>query len=177
MAKFTEEERVARRAARRKEKTDAAWNAKILSERNAPRVKEMIFSIDWKKNKTWVANPHLIVKVKYQGKSYFQHADGKHTCSGCGYSKRDAVLTAAFNAHLKYLLWEYADKLAAMPEAVRPDKRSLPFNINEGSYPSVSFSEITDYAIKAIVPGAIWEHISDGTMHDVFMLRLPEETL
>lgn len=175
MAKFTEQERIERRAARRKAKTDAAWAEKTQAERNAPRVREMVFSIEWKKNKTWGLNPHLTVKVKYQGKSYFKHIAGKHTCSGSGYSKLDAVLTAAFNVNLRYLLWEYADKLAAMPEATRPSSKGLPFNIYLGEYPSVSFSEITGYAITEIVPGATWEHISDGSMHDVFILRLPEE--
>jgi hypothetical protein len=106
--KLTPEQKEANKLARAEARAEARRIAKIEKEKNQKPVKEIRFSIEWKKSRMWGYNPHLIAEC--------YHKDGTYTrietkASGCGYDKESQVIADAFNELLKYKLY----KLEAEP--------------------------------------------------------------
>ena len=69
---------------------------KITEYKNAKHIKDMTITIEWKKSRTWGANPHAQIKGHYIDNSYF-YDNNDFTCSGCGYDKESTVLSQIFN--------------------------------------------------------------------------------
>ena len=77
-------------------------------------------SVEWKKSRTWSANPHATV--------YAAFSVTKGRASGCGYDKQSAAIAAAFNANPEVMAIIYA----AVEAGVKPgysvsDSVGLPF--------------------------------------------------
>ena len=123
MKRFTDEEKAARRAARKEEKEAAKRAAKLDAIKNAPRVDHIEMNIEWKRSKTWGMNPHLRAWAHYVEPD----ADGSRiapvfesTASGCGYDKLSTVVAACFNHFLKNELYrKTAKQLGKKPYGVR----------------------------------------------------------
>lgn len=77
-------------------------------------------SVEWKKSRTWSANPHATV--------YGDFTVSKGRASGCGYDKESAAIASAFNANPEVLAIIYT----AVEAGVKPgysvfDSVGLPF--------------------------------------------------
>jgi hypothetical protein len=100
--KLTNEQKEANKLARQEARKIAKQLAKIEAEKNQNPIKEIKFSIEWKKSRTWGYNPHLEAQAIHKdgAVSYFNC-----TASGCGYDKESTVIADAFNELLKYKLY------------------------------------------------------------------------
>lgn len=77
-------------------------------------------SVEWKKSRTWSANPHATV--------YAAHTDTHGRASGCGYDKESAAIAAAFNDNPEVMAIIYT----AVEAGIKPgysvlDSVGLPF--------------------------------------------------
>lgn len=101
--KLTNEQKEANKLARSEARKTAKALAKIEAERNQNPIKEIRFSIEWKKSRMWGHNPHLEAQAIHKDgtMSYFNT-----TASGCGYDKESQVISEAFNHLLKYKLYQ-----------------------------------------------------------------------
>lgn len=99
--KLTEEQKLANKMLRARNKRIAAEQARYNAEVNQKPVSSMRINIEWKNSRTWGANPHLDAYVSFKdGTSESFTA----TCSGCGYDKTSTVVGELFDAFLKYKL-------------------------------------------------------------------------
>jgi hypothetical protein len=101
--KLTNEQKEANKLARAEAKKIAKETARIEAEKNQKPVKEISFSIEWKKSRMWGMNPHLNATCWHQdGTTSEIYA----TASGCGYDKESQVIADVFNQLLKYKLYK-----------------------------------------------------------------------
>ena len=119
--RLTEEEKIARKEARKEAKRIAKETTRIEAEKNQKKVKRMILTIEWKKSRAWGSNPHLNARVEYHGGGY---NTGTCTASGCGYCKESTVVAEAFNTFLKYKLHEVS----------KYRQKKSPYGIRFGEY-------------------------------------------
>lgn len=89
--------------ARAQAKEEAKKALRIENEKNQKPVQELTITIEWKKSKTWGANPHASVRGRYTDGQYFS-SETNYTCTGCGYDKESTVIADIFNDFLKYKL-------------------------------------------------------------------------
>ena len=113
--KLTNEQKEANKLARQEARKIAKQLAKIEAEKNQNPIKEIKFSIEWKKSRTWGHNPHLEAQAIHKdgAVSYFNC-----TASGCGYDKESTVIADAFNEFLKYKLYQL-ETAEALPYGIR----------------------------------------------------------
>jgi hypothetical protein len=80
-------------------------------EQSQKPVQSFSITIEWKKSRTWGANPHAYADVIYKDGTRGQTKTYK--ASGCGYCKESTVIADIFNELLKYRLYEFTanDKL------------------------------------------------------------------
>jgi len=95
----------------------AKENARVEAEKAQKQVKEITFSIEWRKSRTWGANPHMECRVSFQDGT-FEYREG-FTCSGCGYDKESTVIAQAFNEFMKYKLYQKPIKDESAPYGIR----------------------------------------------------------
>jgi hypothetical protein len=100
--KLTTEQKNANKLARQEALKESKRLAKIQREKNQKPVKEITFSIEWKKSRMWGYNPHLTAKCYHKDNTY---TEVTATASGCGYDKESQVIADAFNQLLKYKLY------------------------------------------------------------------------
>ncbi len=154
--KLTAEQKEANKLARAEARAEAKRIAKIEKEKNQKPVKEIRFSIEWKKSRIWGYNPHLIAEC--------YHKDGTYTrveakASGCGYDKESQVIADAFNVLLKYKLYEYDEANA--------DK--MPYGVRIGSYKGYSggIGVSCYYSIGEFIGGK-FEKVASGKTYDAY---------
>jgi hypothetical protein len=145
----------------------------IQAERDQRQVRKMWFRIRWVKSHTTGHNPHLQVGINYQGTAHYETQDKIFKCSGSGYSKTDTVLALAFNAHLKYLLYQHADNGGKstvhfkLPEHERDILESLQF---------AYFTKSGQYEECFYILGGTFKHEENEPTFDTFFLEFPEVT-
>jgi hypothetical protein len=152
--KLTNEEKQANKIARQEARQEAKRLAKIEAERNQKPVKSLYLSIEWKKSRTWGANPHLEARA--------EHYDGTQshfncTASGCGYDKESQVIADAFNDLLKYKLYQ----LDATKEQ--------PYGLRCGDYKGYSGGIGVDcyYKISEAI-GGTFKRVASGKTYDAY---------
>lgn len=169
--KLTEEQKKANKEARQQAKKEAAEIARIESEKNQPEVKSITITIEWKKSRTWGANPHAKAEVHFKDgnsgpwKTGFLRADG-FTCSGCGYDKESTVIAEIFNRFLKYKLYR---ELIPVDTWLNGEKGKLPYGIYTGNWRSFAGGIGTDcyYSIAQAIGGK-FDHVASGKTFDVY---------
>jgi hypothetical protein len=173
--KLTTEEKEANRKAKKQAKSLAKELAEKEQERNQPEVKELLITIEWKKSRTWGANPHAEAAVTFKdGKEgpwrtgFFRSYN--HTCSGCGYDKESTVIAEIFNLFLKYKLWNKSIE----------ECNGHPYGNNAGKYHSSSCGAEIEYRYYAggvgtscyyriaEAIGGKFEHVASGSTFDVY---------
>jgi hypothetical protein len=154
--KLTAEQKEANKLARAEARAEARRIAKIEKEKNQKPVKEIRFSIEWKKSRMWGYNPHLVAEC--------YHKDGTYTrveakASGCGYDKESQVIADAFNVLLKYKLYEH--------DEVNEDK--MPYGVRIGSYKGYSggIGVSCYYSICEFIGGK-FEKVASGKTYDAY---------
>lgn len=105
--KLTIEQKEANKLARKEARQEAKRIAKIEKEKNQKPVKEIRFSIEWKRSRMWGYNPHLTAECYHQDGTFTRVAS---TAFGCGYDKESQVIADAFNVLLKYKLYKLEEK-------------------------------------------------------------------
>jgi hypothetical protein len=155
--KLTNEEKQANKIARADARKLAKELARIEAERNQKPVKEIKFSIEWKKSRMWGMNPHLTAVC--------WHIDGttseiNATASGCGYDKESQVISDAFNQLLKYKLYQIQ----------RTEETELPYGIYlRETYKGFSGGIGTNcyYKISEAIGGK-FEKVASGKTYDAY---------
>lgn len=143
---------------RQEARKEAKRLAKIEAEKNQKPVKEITFSIEWSRQ----FNPTLTAKA--------YHVDGSTSvvtsrCGGWGYDKESTVIADAFNALLKYKLYEMIN----LPSDY------LPYGIylNRNGYTGYSGGIGTNcyYAISELIGGK-FEKLASGKHFDAYKITL-----
>jgi hypothetical protein len=120
--KLTIEQKEANKLARKQARELNNAMEKVKREAEQKEVASVSISIEWKKSRTWGANPHLDADIRYKDGSY---ANFKATCSGCGYDKESTVIADLFNQVFKYKL----HPLEMEKDQPREEKREYPYGI------------------------------------------------
>lgn len=124
--KLTEDQKKANKALREHNKN----LQEIIDEQNQSPVKEMLITIEWKRSRTWGANPHCQAKIS------FHNGDFKHspiyTTSGCGYDKTSTVVADVFNTYMKYKLWNKFIEQCKRADYNWKELGGAPYGINAG---------------------------------------------
>ena len=157
--KLTIEQKEANKLARQEARQEAKRLAKIEKEKNQKPVKEIVFSIEWKKSRMWGHNPHLEAKAL--------HIDGTctyftSTASGCGYDKESQVIADAFNNLLKYKIYEFREN----------SEEKLPYGLNNReNYKGYSggIGVSCYYSISEAIGGK-FEKVASGKTFDAYKL-------
>jgi hypothetical protein len=166
--KLTPEEKEARKVARIEANKATKEAARIEAEKNQKPVKSITISIEWKKSRTWGANPHAEAAVYFHDGTT-ERRDG-YTCSGCGYDKESTVIAEIFNEFMKYKLWNLS------AEAIKGGQGSMdsgpaPYGINNYSPSSRSFGGgigTSCYYRIAEYLGGKFENVASGKTFDVY---------
>jgi len=170
---MTQEEKLARREARKQLRQDHIEALRINREMDQAHVKQLTITIEWKKSRTWGSNPHAEVRVEYYEtprNSYgrFEHKDG-YTCSGCGYDKESTVIAQVFNDFLKYKLWAMSEEQIKGNHG-SGDEGPAPYGITNydmGRGYSGGIGTNCYYRIAEYIGGK-FEHVASGKMFDVY---------
>lgn len=101
------------RAIKKIEKEVAAKIAKLDAAEAAPALSYLSISVEWKRSKTWGANPTAESRSNY--------AVGTGTASGCGYDKESAAIAEALNSDPAVMreLYAVADRALMEGKAYR----------------------------------------------------------
>jgi len=151
--KLTPEQKSANIEARRAARAAAKEAARIEAEKNQKPVKQIKFTIEWKKSRTWGSNPHLEARIEHWDGTY---SYATATASGCGYDKESTVIADIFNQFLKYKLYQ-----PLVPE--------LPYGIYISQWRHYSGGIGTDCYYKiAEAIGGKFEHIASGKTFDAY---------
>lgn len=130
---------------------------------NKQNIEEITISVEWKKSRTWGANPTATVRVTYSDKSTNMYTG---TASGCGYDKESAAISVALNQSnaLLKLLCNVKDK-----DANKTNHEVLGYGSGYGFIPTfeggVGVSCYYDIFEKI---GFKLVHISSGKTFDVY---------
>ena len=159
--KLTEEEKIARREARKEAKRVAKEQARVEAEKNQKEVERMVVSIVWKRSRTWGHNPIATAEVTYKD-GYT--ARGEYTASGCGYDKESTVIAAAFNEFLKYKLHGVSKaKQKKSPYGIRfYEYKDFPSHYYEGGVGTSCYESISKFI------GGQFKRILSGKTTDVY---------
>lgn len=165
--KLTTEQKEANKAARKAAREAAKESARIETEKSQRPVKSLKLTIEWKRSRMWGNNPRLEAEVWYMDGSFSRF--GPYTCSGCGYDKESTVIAAAFNAHLRYKLWQLDPAEANHGSG---STGNLPYGIsmyNDGKHRHYSGGVGTScyYQIGEAIGGK-FERIASGKTFDVY---------
>lgn len=169
--KLTQEEKAKRAAARKEARETAKELLRIESEKNQKPVKSLTILIEWKKSRTWGANPHATAEVSFQDGT-FERQNG-FKCSGCGYDKTSTVVAEIFNRYLKYKLWakSYEDCRGGHGSG---DTGQAPYGIRIGKYKNIEYRGFSGGIGMSCYPaisefiGGNMETVATGNSFDVF---------
>ncbi len=146
----------ANKLARQEARKEAKRLAKIEAEKNQKPIKEITFSIEWSKS----FHPTL------EARAY--HVDGstsyvKARAGGWGYCKESTVIAEAFNALLKYRLYQ-VENIEALPYGIY---------INRNQYTGYSGGIGVNcyYAISELIGGK-FEKLASGKTFDAYKFTM-----
>ena len=142
----------------------------VYMEQHQPHVKKLTITVEWRKSKAWISNPHATGEVLYMDGSTSNHLIA--TCSGCGYDKESTVVADIFNGCLKYKLWDKDIKHRDKPYGVSfippyngvPETRRFEGGVGTGCY----------YRIAPYIGGE-FTHIVSRDYFDVYQYIDNEE--
>jgi len=158
--KLTLEQKQANKLIRAEARKESKRIAKIEAEKNQLQVKQIEFSIEWKKSRTWGNNPHLEAWI-----SFVDGTSEKYNCtaSGCGYCKESTVIAEVFNAFLKYKLYQIPENKA----------EALAYGIRIGEYKGYSggIGVESYYRIAENINGE-FKKLASGKTYDAYKLTL-----
>ena len=175
--KLTEKEKIRRREERKRARTKLRQLEEIESHKAQKPVKKLTISIEWKKSRTWGANPHAIAQVEYQDGSYNRFSG--FTCSGCGYCKESTVIAQIFNHVLRYKLYQQHD----WSDTINQQSTNHPYGVyyfggdtgvrhDDGYAPKPCYNGGVDtscyYQIAEFIGGK-FKNIASGKSFDVFV--------
>lgn len=161
-------ERQERAEVRKQARIAAKTQARIEAERNQKPVKSITLTIEWKKSRTWGANPNLEAAVSFHDGTF--ERSPVYKCSGCGYDKTSTVIADVFNAYLKYKLWAMTEEQIKGGHGSN-DKGKAPYGISNyrpeyrnfaGGIGAECYRAISEYI------GGKWECVSSGKTFDVY---------
>jgi hypothetical protein len=138
---------------------------KITEYKNAKHIKDMTITIEWKKSRTWGANPHAQIKGHYIDNSYF-YDNNDFTCSGCGYDKESTVLSQIFNKYFRYQLYKIKKN--------NKKAKGLPYgaNIDTKFNPYFEYGVGTNCYFKLVqFFGGKMQHVASGKMFDTYYVE------
>lgn len=90
----TKKEYYVKRAKLRADKQKEQLFQRVDLLKNAPSIERIDISIEWKKSKTWGANPHCSVRVGCADMNWYYF---ESSASGCGYDKESQAIASALN--------------------------------------------------------------------------------
>jgi len=156
--KLTEEEKLARKEARKEAKRIKKETERVEQEKNQRPVKRMVIVIEWKKSRTWGWCPKATAKVEYKDGGY---DTGEYSVSGCGYDKESTVIASAFNEFMKYKLHEVKQDNA--PYGIHFWKnKEFPSHYYEGGVGTSCYYRIAEFI------GGEFKHVADTKTSDVY---------
>ena len=145
--KLTPEQKQANKLIRAEARKESKRIAKIEAEKNQLQVKQIEFSIEWKKI------------------SFVDGTSEKYNCtaSGCGYCKESTVIAEVFNAFLKYKLYQIPENKA----------EALAYGIRIGEYKGYSggIGVESYYRIAENINGE-FKKLASGKTYDAYKLTL-----
>lgn len=139
-------------------------NARRLEFKNQKHIKNMTITIEWKKSRTWGANPHAEIKGQYIDGTFFR--DDGFSCSGCGYDKASTVLSQIFNKYLRY-------KLIATAKS-KKKKEAFPYGayFRKDSLPSFEYGVgVSCYQNMTKALGGKFQYITSTNTLDVYYIE------
>lgn len=148
----------------------------IDKEKNQKVIKTLKINIEWKKSRTWGANPMASVEISYLDGTF--HRGGSYTCSGYGYDKESTVIAEIFNEYLKYTLWNKVDII----KANKCERSVVPYGIYHWINPDnnlecVDFSSGIGtscyYRIAKFIDGE-FTNVASGKSFDVYEFKANE---
>lgn len=172
--KYTQEEIIARREARKQKRKDEKELAEIDEMRNQKPVNRITITIEWKKSRTWGSNPIAEATIGYKDGSFGRV--GPFTCSGCGYDKESTVIARIFNTTLRYKLFTrlgvdspygmyYYNGVSKYESYKNHDGKTISYYHNPGYNGGVGTS--CYYKIAEFIGGK-FVHVASGNMFDVY---------
>ena len=170
--KLSEEQKEANRKLREHNKE----LQKIIDEKNQSPVKEMTITIEWKKSRTWGANPHCQGAVEFHNGRFKRSPI--YTASGCGYDKISTVVADVFNAYMKYKLWDKSIEQCERADYNWKKVKKAPYGIHAGIYKNndlpIEYRHfdggigISCYTAISEFIGGTFENVASGNMFNVF---------
>ena len=131
-------------------------------------VSQIEISIEWKKSRTWGANPHLYAFIRYADGST---GDFNSTCSGCGYDKESTVIARLFNYCLKYRLYDLLGEEKNTPygiSLVKEDAKKYPAS---RPYYDGGIGTECYYSISEAI-GGNFERVASGKTYDAYTFTM-----
>jgi len=170
--KLTQEEKDARREARKEARRTEKEAQRIEAEKNQKPVDSLSITIEWKSSRTWGSNPHAEARVSFKDGT-FERRTG-YTASGCGYDKESTVIAEIFNDFLKYKLWGKTDEECKRSDRDWKAEGRAPYGISGGTYQDHQYRSFsggigTDcyYRIAEFIGGKL-KKIASGRTFDVY---------
>lgn len=157
--KAKKEAQEAKKAERAKVRAEAKRLAEIEAKKGQKQVESITFNIEWKKSRTWGANPHLDAVVLHTDGS---RSYGTAKCSGCGYDKESTVIADIFNQFMAYKLYQM-DESSEKPYGIGIDKD---YRHYAGGVGTSCYYRIAEHI------GGKFEHVSSGKTFDVYKLTM-----
>ena len=161
---------------------------RIENEKNQLPVDSITITIEWKKSRTWGANPHCEARIAFKN-GHFVRSE-TFTASGCGYDKESTVIADVFNAYLKYKLWAKTIEQCARQDYDWKEKGGAPYGVSAGTYSwregdssrieyrsfSGGIGTSCYYKIAEFLGGK-FEHVAGGSTFDVYKYEDNEKGL
>lgn len=104
--RLTEQEKQERKVARTFARRQAKMKEEVEKWKNQPEIKLLKISIVWKKSRTWGNCPRMYAEAITTDDRILR---AESYASGYGYCKESTVIADAFNAFLRYKLYQVED--------------------------------------------------------------------
>ena len=121
------------------EKSLKADMASLEKYENAPTIEAIQINIDWKRSSVWGYNPHVTLRIWYEG--IFDIEEYTAKASGCNYDKRSHAVASALNqcAAIKALLCNMKEKEIENGTEIKKTVSGLDINPHSSGYGAIPF--------------------------------------
>ena len=130
---------------------------------NSADIKEINISVEWKKSRTWGANPTATARIDFIGgrREVFTAS-----ASGCGYDKESAAIASALNQCNSFI------KLLFEVESKDPESKVYGYsNSKKGFFPSLSGGVgVSCYPAVFALAGFEWKKTGWGKTFDCYQI-------
>lgn len=167
-----------KRAYKEVEKWEAEKKAKLQRAENAAAVVSVSISIEWRRSRTWGANPTAEVTVEDANGHYYR---GTGTASGCGYDKESAAVASALNGSnsiIKMLCDCKESALDRMEATGKTNESNRDFIAYGAGYGAVPYFEggvgMSSHERVFNACGLVLKNQSHGKMYDTYYFEKKE---